>query len=285
MATLTQCQNLTVSDAPPNTNWLVLPTSTNPAHQLRLNATAAIAIGTSFTISMAVETSYTLQVSATAGTINIAVADGTGQWVSGQLGSAYIPVTATLTDALTLLPGRKYIMVINVLAAITAGSQIINFGAKLTPTIYDFFESGLQNIIADPKISVVTNSSGVTTFTFNNYTFVAGNFITLGSYISAKSSGTMTLTSSFAQIPSFTDQFSIYGSVLLTIKSNTSFIGSGTIIVSIAGVGTTSLQGILPSSPLCCETSVSYSNYIKMYEYSKNNDEENLLSKRRCIEY
>jgi hypothetical protein len=292
MATLQPCQDLILGETPVGTEWLVLPTSTNPSHQLRLQATAAIPIGKCFTITMRVTTSYTLQASATANTVSVGVADGVGQWISGTVGSPYAIVPATLTDFITLLPNRTYTMSVIGLAAIAIGSPIINFAAKLTPTTFDYFESGMEDVVQNPKITVSTNNLGITTFTFTNYTFIQNVNIALGSFKNAKSSGVMTLTSSFGAIPSFTDAFNIYGSVLLNIRSNSNFTGSGTIIISIQGVGSTSVQGILPTTYIGGQDEAPYSRYFedmsKLLRYLTVNfeeQEEKPSSSTKMIDY
>lgn len=281
---LLPCQSLVVGDTPSNLRWQ----TDLPSHLLRLTTLTAVPALSTFTFTFYSPTPQTILASASApDLVYYALADENGQWLSGENGAPYISIPTTTITMGNLVPDRIYILVLWFDSNLAENSKPLTLYSQVTPTITEYFENGLEDKITDSNILVVTEpTTGVTTFTFNNFQFLANTNYQLGKFLNAKRSGTMQLTSSMPNVPSFNDSFNEYGSILISVRSNSTFIANGTITVSIVGVGTPSLQGLLQRNFLGSNNITLKTQWFNdMIKKDEDDGNDILPAKRKSLKY
>lgn len=151
------------------------------------------------------------------------------------------PLTSTLI--FTMNPNDTYIVTVFSTVTVLINTILLNLSGFVTPTVASFFEAGFENQIPSSLTSVTNaiDSFGQVTYTFTNFPCIANTPLNLTIAKFALQSGTVLVTSSNSNVfTSFADPFNVYSSLYIIVRPNITTNFTGTITISINGVGLSS---------------------------------------------
>lgn len=188
------------------------------------------------------------------------------------------PIVSTV--AASLVPNAVYIMTIfSSIAVAAANTVLVNLTGFTTPTVFSFFENGFENQVPSSVTNIVptTDINGQITYNFSNYPCVAGQQLLLCIAKFASQNGTVSVISSNPNMfLSFSDPFNVNSSLYLMVKPLMTSNFTGTLAITISGVGISNQVDIDVSGDLNLHGSSVYSDYRNVKNYKRQRlDEDN----------
>lgn len=198
--------------------------------------------------------------------------------IRDEQGNAVIPVRVNpLTQAfvITLLPYFTYNFAIITSGAIPIGTNLVTITGQITPNVQSYFSNGFENQIpsTETRITSSTDAFGQLTYTFSNFPVTTNQKIVLALATFANQSGNITVTSSNTSVfNTFSDPFNPGSSIYIAVKGLSNTLFSGTVTISIPGVGTTSNVDldVIGDPP-----------YLGLIPYNNNASTRTMLSAKR----
>lgn len=213
-------------------------TVTNGKRALSLSNTLAWGAAVSKPFTLKTSKPFNLWVNVNAATTFLEIRD--------EQGNAVIPTRVnplTQTFICTLMPYFTYNFSIVTSGAVAVNTPLLLITGQVTPNISAYFTNGFENQIpsTETRITTTTDSFGQLTYNFNNYPVSSGQKIVLALATFANQSGSISVTSSNTAIfNSFVDPFNPGSSIYIAVKGVSNSIFTGTVTITIPGVGTTS---------------------------------------------
>lgn len=160
--------------------------------------------------------------------------------------------TTTGVALYTLTSGKTYYLNFYSTVAIAASTVICTLQGYLAPITTTFFNTGLGIPAEFPSSLPITysfNSFGAITYTFASCPLVLGGQLFICIADIAISSGTLTVTSSDLTVfTTYNQSFVAGNSIAVVLQANKTTSFTGTIIVSISGLGVLSQINVIPVS-------------------------------------
>lgn len=198
-----------------------------------VSGTVAPTVNTNYYLAFEPAKAFTLWARSVVATTTYQLFDDKGNPLSSAL-------TNIVASALySVVPGNRYILSVSSSAAVAINTVVVFLSGKVTPTVFDYFPTGFTPRLPLPsQVSVSQDANGTLTYTATNWPITNGEIVTLGITGLCIASGTLTITSSNpAQIGNLSQPTVVNGSYQLDIVSSFTGNFTGTIIVSMSGVG------------------------------------------------
>jgi hypothetical protein len=194
-----------------------------------------------------------------------------------------------------IIEGETYVLTFYSSAAIVANATLFNLLGRTTLAVSSFFANGFENALSPMPTTITTSTDvfGQVTYSFTNHPLAAGQRLNLALASFALQSGTLNVTSSNLTVfPSYSDPFSFVSSVAVFVRSNLTTLFTGTITISISGVGVLSLVSLeslqvppdIKTTTVFAERQMTYRNFsalpslesIKVENQLRVTDEEQM---------